>query len=101
MEFHLSLEQVLLHPLPYPDSDRIVKVSQTFEGLSTDDASPANYLDWVSQNQVFAEMAASRGWQGSLSTGDRPERVRGAMTTPSFFPLFGVDPDSRAGLGSE
>jgi putative ABC transport system permease protein len=92
------VDQVLLHPLPYPDSDRIVRVSQTFKGLSTDDASPANYLDWVSQDHVFAEMAASRGWQGSLSTGDRPERVRGSMTTPSFFPLFGVAPILGRGL---
>ena len=92
------VDQVLLHPLPYPDSDRIVKVSQTFRGLSTDDASPANYLDWVAQNHVFAEMAASRGWQGSLSAGDRPERVRGAMTTPSFFALFGIDPILGRGL---
>lgn len=86
------VDQVLLHPLPYPDSDRLVRVSQTFEGVSTDDASPANYLDWVSQNQAFAQMAASRGWQGSLSAGDRPERIRGTMATPSFFPLFGVSP---------
>jgi putative ABC transport system permease protein len=99
------VDQVLLHPLPYPDSDRIVKISQTFEGVSTDDASPANYLDWVSQNQlsqnqVFAEMAAARAWQGSLSAGDRPERVKGTMTTPSFFLLFGVNPILGRGLGA-
>jgi predicted permease len=92
------VDRVLLHPLPYPDSDRMVKVSQTFEGISTDNASPANYLDWVSQNQIFDEMAASRGWQGSLSTGDRPELVKGSMTTPSFFPLFGVAPILGRGL---
>jgi len=92
------VDQVLLHPLPYPDSDRIVEVSQTFKGLPTYDASPANYLDWVAQNQVFAEMAASRGWQGSLSAGDRPDRVKGTMTTPSFFSLFGVDPILGRGL---
>lgn len=92
------VDQVLLHPLPYPDSDRLVRVSQTFEGVSTDDASPANYLDWVSQNQAFAQMAASRGWQGSLSAGDRPERIRGTMATPSFFPLFGVSPVLGRGL---
>src|SRR5208337_1438070 len=92
------VDAVLLHPLPYPDSDRLVKVSQTFEGVSTDDASPANYLDWVSQNHVFSEMAASRGWQGSLSAGDRPERVRGTMTTPSFFALYGVSPILGRGL---
>jgi len=92
------VDQVLLHPLPYPDSGRIVKVSQTFEGLPTYDASPANYLDWVSQSQVFAEMAASRGWQGSLSAGDRPDRVKGTMATPSFFHLFGIEPILGRGL---
>src|SRR5271167_2171002 len=92
------VDQVLLHPLPYPDSDRIVNVTQTFRGISTDDASPANYLDWVAQNQVFAEMAAARGWQGSLSAGDRPERVKGTMATPSFFPLFGINPILGRGL---
>ncbi len=92
------VDQVLLHPLPYLDSDRIVKVSQTFKGLPNDDASPANYLDWVSQNHVLAGMAASRGWQGSLSTGYRPERVKGTMTTPNFFPLFGVGPVLGRGL---
>ena len=92
------VDRVLLHPLPYPDSDRMVKLSQTFEGISTDSAAPANYLDWVSQNQIFDEMAASRGWQGSLSTGNRPELVKGLMTTPSFFPLFGVAPILGRGL---
>ncbi len=86
------VDQVLLHPLPYPDSDQIVRVSQTFQGKMTDDASPANYVDWVAQNHVFEQMAASRGWQGSLTAGNRPERVRGTMATPSFFPLFGINP---------
>jgi len=86
------VDEVLLHPLGYPESDRIVKISQTFQGVQGNDASPANYLDWVAQNTVFAEMAASRGWPVSLSAGDRPERVKGTMATPSFFALFDVNP---------
>jgi len=92
------VDEVLLHPLAYPDSDRIVKISQTFQGVWGNDASPANYLDWVAQNSVFTEMAASRGWPVSLSAGDRPERVRGTMATPSFFALFGVNPILGRGL---
>lgn len=92
------IDQVLLHPLPYPDEERLVRVSETFEGKMTDDASPANYIDWVAQDHVFAEMAASRGWQGSMTAGDRPERVKGTMATPSFFPLFGVRPILGRGL---
>ena len=86
------VDQVLLHPLPYPDSDQVVRVSQTFQGKMTDDASPANYVDWVEQNHVFSQMAASRGWPGNLTAGNRPERVKGTMATPSFFPLFGINP---------
>ncbi|HEY4843198.1 MAG TPA: ABC transporter permease [Terriglobales bacterium] len=92
------VDEVLLHPLAYPDSNRIVKVSQTFQGVWNDDASPANYLDWVAQNTVFAEMATSRGWPASLSAGDHPERVRGTMAAPSFFALFGVNPILGRGL---
>jgi putative ABC transport system permease protein len=92
------VDQVLLHPLAYPDSDRIVKLAETYKGVAGDDASPANYLDWVAQNSVFAEMAASRGWPANLSAGDRPERVKGTMVTPSFFALFGINPILGRGL---
>ena len=91
------VDQVLLHPLPYPDSDRIARFTETFQG-EDGYTSPANYLDFLSQNQVFSDMAASRGWQGNLSAGDRPERVRGTMATPSFFSLFGVKPILGRGL---
>jgi putative ABC transport system permease protein len=88
------VDGVLLHPLPYPGSEEILSVSQTDRstGISTHDSSPANYLDWASQNNVFSHMAASRGAQGNLTGGDRPERVRTTTATASFFPLFGVNP---------
>ncbi len=88
------VDGVLLHSLPYPDSERILSVSQTVRstGISSQDSSPANYLDWAAQNNVFLQMAASRGAQGNLTEGDRPERVRMTVTTASFFPLFGVNP---------
>jgi len=88
------VDSVLLHPLPYPQSDQIVYVSQTNRrtGEITGNFSPANYLDVAAQNDVFSVMAAGRGWPGNLSGGDRPERVRMTMTTASFFQLFGVAP---------
>jgi len=91
------IDQVLLHPLPYPDSDGIARLTETFQGVDGY-TSPDNYLDFLSQNQVFSDMAATRAWQGSLSPGDRPERVQGTMATPSFFPLFGVSPILGRGL---
>jgi len=88
------VDTVLLHPLPYPEANRIFNVSlaQRSTGVGGGAVSPADYLDWAAQNHVFAYMAASRGWQVNLSGGDRPERIRGTMTTGDFFPLFGVRP---------
>ncbi len=91
------VDQVLLHPLPYPGSDRLARFTETFQGVDGY-TSPANYLDFLAQNHVFADMAASRAWQGSLSTGDRPERTQGTMATPSFFSLFAVSPILGRGL---
>jgi putative ABC transport system permease protein len=86
------VDAVLLHPLPYPESDRIVTVSQTVRstGVSTEDASPANFLDWKEQNSVFSTMAASRGWNTNLAGAEQPERIYARMTSSDFFRLFAV-----------
>jgi putative ABC transport system permease protein len=88
------VDTVLLHPLPYPDANRILTVSESDRttGEGGESPSPANYLDWQAQNHVFAYMAASRGAPVNLTGGERPERVRGVMTSTDFFPLFGVPP---------
>jgi putative ABC transport system permease protein len=87
------VDGVLLRSLPYPHADQIVTVSQTVRstGISTHDSSPANYLDWVAQNDVFSKLAASRGNQLTLSGGDQPERIHATTVTANFFDLFGVN----------
>jgi MacB-like periplasmic core domain len=88
------VDGVLLHSLPYPDSDRILSVStaQRSTGIAGGAVSPADYLDWAAQINVFSFMAASRGWPVNVSTGDRPERLRSTVTSGDFFSLFGVRP---------
>src|SRR3954462_2238529 len=53
---------VLLRPLPFPDSRSIVTVvhvppAAAFPGLKTFAVSPANYLDWRKQNDVFESIS--------------------------------------------
>ena len=57
---------VLLRPLPYPDSERIVDVSHVppqdiFPGHKTFSVSPANYLDWKARASSFEGLAAVSG----------------------------------------
>jgi len=51
---------VLLKPLPYPGSDRLVVIFENnlSKGWETFSVSPANFLDWRSQNQSFEDLAA-------------------------------------------
>ena len=88
------VDAVLLRPLPYPDAQSIVTVTQTVRssGRSRSASSPANYLDWVSQNGAFSHMAAASGSAGNLTEGDRPERLRITTATASLFQLFGTSP---------
>ena len=88
------VDNLLLHSLPYPDSGRILSVStaERSSGIAGGAVSPADYLDWETQNSVFSFMAASRGWPVNVNTGDRPERLRSTVTSGDFFSLFGVRP---------
>lgn len=88
------VDGVLLRPLPYPNSERIVTVAQTTRstGISRHAAAPANYLDWAAQNRVFSDIATSRGGQSNLAESDRPERLRSSIASASLFRVFGVAP---------
>ena len=48
---------VLLRPLPYPHSEQLVRVFGTQPQLAEAPSSPANFLEWKAENQVFERIA--------------------------------------------
>ena len=84
---------LLLRPLPYPESERIVDVwhtppQQSFPGLDRFSVSPANYLDWKAQSSTFEQMAIY-GYAGlSLSTSNDPLPLIGAPVSSDFFSVL-------------
>jgi putative ABC transport system permease protein len=87
------VDAVLLHPLPYPDSNRIMVVEESSRKTGdTSPFSPANYLDLASRNTAFIDVAAMRAWVGNLTGSGQPQRVRGIMTTASLFRILRVNP---------
>ena len=94
------IHAVLLRPLPYRDSDRVVVVGQGWMG-GAGDFSPADFLDVRAQNHSFEQMAATREWSFNLSAGDRPERVIGDVVTTNLFSLLGVEPVMGRGFTPE
>jgi putative ABC transport system permease protein len=83
---------LLLSPLPYPESDRIVRVLERLPSGGLNGISTLNYLDWANQNAMFEYMAAEAGWRATLTGGDEPVAMRGARVSAQYFDIFGVKP---------
>lgn len=88
---------VLLRSLPFPDSERLVRVWHTppqssFPGISVFSISPANFLDWQSQNHVFSSMAIYGFGGFTLTGGDKAEQVTASRVSAAFFSTLGARP---------
>src|SRR5579864_5322832 len=89
------IDGVLLRPLPFPRSERLVNVweSNLTRNIPKFGAAPANYNDWRVQNQVFAALGAYFQSTFNLaSTEGEPERYLGASTDRGFFDVLEVSP---------
>jgi len=83
---------VLIRPLPYPESDRLVKVWENVPGYSQMELSPANYRDWKAASTAFDRMAAYSFTAANLVGQGEPERVDGTMASADLFPLLKIQP---------
>ena len=86
---------VLLKPLPYPDSDRLVLLGYTFAGASVPLVSETKLNVWKDQAVGWQDIAASRGRRVAVAEGDQAEQVLALQTNTDFFALIGA----RAALG--
>jgi len=91
------VDAVLLRPLPYQDSSRIMQIwhvppAKSFPGMTLFSVSPANYLDWQRQNHSFEEIAAYGGTSFNVGGKERPEAIQGAAVAPGFFSILRVHP---------
>jgi predicted permease len=99
---------VLLQPLPYPESDRIVQLFQVDKDGHTMSVSEPNFANWQAQTRGFSAMAElqSSGKLNLTGTGE-PTQASGAVISGDFFRIFALSPeigrtvnDADAGIGS-
>ena len=80
---------VLVRPLPFPESERLVKVWEKHPGYSMRELSPANYRDIKAANTSFASLAAYTDIAMNLVGQGEPQRVEGAWVTGNLFSTLG------------
>src|SRR5579864_7379200 len=85
---------VLLRPLPFPSPQKLVTLweSNPQKGAPQSQVSAGNFYDWQSQNSVFSSSAAYSNWRFNLTGVSEPENINGALVTPDFFSVFGINP---------
>jgi putative ABC transport system permease protein len=87
---------VLIRPLPYPNSDRLVMLWETnprFQiGVDTLPVTPGDFMDWREQGSAFEDVLALAAGHLNLSGLGEPERISAASVSPNFFRLMGIEP---------
>src|ERR1700720_27239 len=88
------IEGVILKPLPYPESDRLVGVWHTAAGLHTDDLnmSPSNYFIYREQSRTFQDVGMYQGDSVSVTGVGEPEQVASLNVSDATLSILGVQP---------
>jgi predicted permease len=86
------VDGALLHPIPFPDPDRLVALYSTSAYSNRNAISYLNFLDWQRQNRTFEELAAWRTDTFTLTGRGQAEHLVGVMVSANLFSTLRVPP---------
>jgi putative ABC transport system permease protein len=101
---------ILIKPLPYRDSDRLVMVWGINERLGIDverqktqtsSMSILEYQDWLSRSGIFDNIVIWTSTFPRITQTDDPVNIQVYRTSPGVFPLLGVRPLLGRGFGPQ
>lgn len=86
-------DRVLIRPLPFPESERLVKLWERVPQYARMEASPANYRDWKRLARSFEAMGAYQADAAVNLVGEgEPRRLKAAAVSADLLPLLGAQP---------
>jgi predicted permease len=83
---------VLLRPLPYTDSSRIMAVFEVNSKGGWSHLADPNFDDFCVQNRSFQAIAKYNYYMVSVSGASQPSRTTVASVSPDFLKVFGIQP---------
>ena len=101
--YHI-IDRVVLHPVPYPDPDRIVYLGWHWaKGSGAGALSPREFVFWHDQARVFDGLTTFRPFGGSLTTSAsqaQGESIDALRVSPDFFKVIGLAPTLGRGFAT-
>src|SRR5215475_3296827 len=88
------VEGVLLRPLPYPDSTRLVALGDILQGSTWEQpaVTAPDVLDYMRDTHSFTHLGAYQQTDFDLSGATNPVVVHGARMSGDLFAALGVSP---------
>ncbi len=87
-----AIDAVLLRPLPFPNGDRLVTLSQSTKNTQTSFMAPVRLEDWNRLNTTFQGITGYYSEDESELSGELPEKLNRALVAPRFLQVLGVSP---------
>ncbi len=89
------IDTVLLRPLPFPHSGRLVSVEtiDTVRGGILHGADYPDFFDWQRENRVLSGITAFRNSDFTFTGVSQPQHLTGEIVTSGFFSTLGVAPE--------
>jgi putative ABC transport system permease protein len=83
---------VLLKPLPFYRSERLVLLWGDAEGNSRNQVSHTDIIDYRAQQTLFDSITTFNSWTPLLSGTGEPARINAALVGDDFFKVMGTQP---------
>jgi putative ABC transport system permease protein len=89
-----AIDAILLRPLPFPDGDELMRLSQFNTKIKSPQTfvAPLRLEDWNSLNSTFQAITGYYTEDSSEASGALPEKMTQAWVAPRFLQVWGVAP---------
>ncbi len=98
-----AIDAILLRPLPFPDGDQLMEISQLHLRQSSPQTrtAPIRLEEWNRMNSAFQMISGYYTEDGSETSGVLPEKVAQAFVAPRFLQVLGVTPALGRGFSAD
>lgn len=87
-----AIDAVLLRPLPFPNGDELVELSQVHTRITQPFVAPVRLEEWNHLNGTFQAITGYYSEDVSELSGDFPEKLKRIWVAPRFLQVLGIAP---------
>ena len=90
-----AIDTILLRPLPFPDGDQLMEISQLhpLQKSPQTRTAPIRLEEWSRMNSTFQAITGYYSEDNSETSGALPEKVTQTFVTPRFLQVWGISPE--------